>query len=154
MFIRPNVSSFSWIGKNWEDGKSQNLVLNCEKVGSTATDQHSKISVLNLCMNKEKLCTNLNQILHYLLKFKNLSTNWEKYVFYWKKWNFKSIGNTAYITKPLALAKALNKYVDYWIYIYWLFDVLPKQTTCEMKAFQVQLYIQQWFLEEKEVKFM
>ena len=28
-------------------------------------------------------------------------------------------------------------------FLYWLFDVLPKQTTCEMKALQV--YSQQWF---------
>ena len=28
-------------------------------------------------------------------------------------------------------------------YLYWLFDVLPKQTTCEMKTLQVLAYIQQ-----------
>ena len=38
-------------------------------------------------------------------------------------------------------------------YLYQLFDVLPKQTTCEMKALQVQVYIQQWFDDEQEAKF-
>ena len=39
-------------------------------------------------------------------------------------------------------------------YLYQLFDVLPKQTTCEMKTLQVQVYIQQWFHDEKGAKFM
>ena len=35
----------------------------------------------------------------------------------------------------------------------WIFDVLPKKT-CERKALQVQVYIQQWSLDEQGVKFM
>ena len=39
-------------------------------------------------------------------------------------------------------------------YLYQLFDVLPKQTTCEMKALHViQVYIQQWFHDEQGAKF-
>ena len=36
-------------------------------------------------------------------------------------------------------------------YLYRLFDVLPKHTTCKMKALQVQVYIQQWFYNEQRV---
>ena len=39
-------------------------------------------------------------------------------------------------------------------YLYLLFDVLLKQTTCEMKTLQVEVYIQQWFHHEQGTKFM
>ena len=39
-------------------------------------------------------------------------------------------------------------------YLYRLFDVLRKQTTCEMKTIEVQVYIQQWFRNEQGTKFM
>ena len=39
-------------------------------------------------------------------------------------------------------------------YLYRLFDVLPKQATCEMKALQVQGYIQEWFHDERGAKFI
>ena len=31
---------------------------------------------------------------------------------------------------------------------------LPKQTTCEMKAFEIKVYIQQWFDDKQGAKFM
>ena len=40
--------------------KSQNLFVNWEKHTSLAYDQHSKSSILNLCMNKGNLCPNLS----------------------------------------------------------------------------------------------
>ena len=57
-------------------------------------------------------------------------------------------------TKFLALEEALNIYMDY--LMCWC---LLKQTTCEMKALQVQalhfnVYIQQWLHEEQGAKFM
>ena len=36
----------------------------------------------------------------------------------------------------------------------WLFDVLLRQTTCEMEALQVQVYIQQWLHDYQGAKFM
>ena len=39
-------------------------------------------------------------------------------------------------------------------YLYWLFDVSPKQATCEMKTLQVQVYIQIWFHDEQGTKFL
>ena len=48
--------------------------------------------------------------------FKNLSMNWEKYVFHWKKWNLEPIMNSEHMAKLLALVKALNKNIDYLMY--------------------------------------
>ena len=39
-------------------------------------------------------------------------------------------------------------------YLYWLFHVLSKQITGEMKTLQVQVYIQQWFHDEQGAKFI
>ena len=39
-------------------------------------------------------------------------------------------------------------------YLYLLFNVFPKQTTCEMKTLQVQVYIQQWLQDEQGAKFI
>ena len=39
-------------------------------------------------------------------------------------------------------------------HIYWPFDVLPKQATCEMKTLPVQVYIQKCFNCEQGAKFM
>ena len=49
--------------------------------------------------------------------------------------------NSAHRIELLALGKAL-------------FEVLPKQATCQMKTLQLQVYIQNWFHEEQEDKFM
>ena len=48
-----------------------------------------------------------------ILDFKNLSVNWDKYVFHEEKWNFEPIANSAHLVKNLALGKALNIYIDY-----------------------------------------
>ena len=45
--------------------------------------------------------------------FKNLSMNWEKYIFHWEKWDFESIMNSAHMPELLALVEALNKNMDY-----------------------------------------
>ena len=39
-------------------------------------------------------------------------------------------------------------------YFYWLFDVFPKQATCEMKTLSVQVYIQKSFQGEQGAKFL
>ena len=39
--------------------------------------------------------------------FKNLSSNWGKYVFHGEKWNFEPIGNFAHTTKFLTIRKPL-----------------------------------------------
>ena len=39
-------------------------------------------------------------------------------------------------------------------YLYQLFGVLTKQTTCKMKALQVEVYIQQWSQDGQGAKFM
>ena len=54
----------------------------------------------------------MNEIIRYL-KFKNLSKNWEKYVFQWKKCNFKQIDNSVHTTEFLALGNYLNIYFNY-----------------------------------------
>ena len=54
----------------------------------------------------------MNGIIHYF-KFKNLSKNWEIYVFHWEKWNFGHTGNSVYTAELLALGKALNIYINY-----------------------------------------
>ena len=38
-------------------------------------------------------------------------------------------------------------------YLYKLFDILPKQTTCEMEALQVQVYIEQYFTMNRELDY-
>ena len=45
--------------------------------------------------------------------FKNLSFSWEKYVYYWEKWNFDLIMNSTHKVEPLVLGKVLNKSTDY-----------------------------------------
>ena len=35
-----------------------------------------------------------------------------------------------------------------------LFDILPKQRTCEMRARQVKVYVQQWLYYEQGAKFL
>ena len=72
--------------------------------------------------------------------FQNLSMNWENYVFHWKKWNFEPITNSVHTAE----IKTLNESMEC--------VVLHKQTTCEMKTLQVQVYIQQWFYEEQGAK--
>ena len=47
--------------------------------------------------------------------FKNLSINWEKYVFHLDKWNFELIGYTAHITDFLGLGKVLLTYIWRWL---------------------------------------
>ena len=51
-----------------------------------------------------------------------------KICFRWEKLNYEHIGNSVHTTEFLALG---------YEYLYQPFDVLPKQTTCEMKALQV-----------------
>ena len=81
----------------------------------------------------------MNEAFHYL-KFKNLSKNWKKFflpekIKLWSHWEF-----CAY-----HIIFGLSKTSEY---LYRQIDVLSKQTTCEMKALQVQVYIQQWFHDE------
>ena len=70
-----------------------------------------------------------------------------KYVFHWEKWYFEPTVNSVHTTVFLASGKGFE-------YSYWLFDLLPKQTTCEMKVLQVQVFIQHWFYDEQRAKFM
>ena len=80
----------------------------------------------------------MNEIFYYF-KFQNLSKNWEKYISNWEKWNFESIGNFAHIAEFPALWKP---WIFVWKHLY------------EMKAFNVQVYIQQWLDGEQRLKFM
>ena len=82
--------------------------------------------------------TQHSEIFHYF-KIKNLWKIWEEYVCHWEKWNFQLIGNSAY-HRIFGHRKGYENLCR-------VFDVLPKQTTCELKALQVQVYIQQWFLD-------
>ena len=55
------------------------------------------------------------------------------------------------ILKPMRI---LHSSQNFWRWErVWIFDVLPKKT-CEREALQVQVYIQQWSLDEQGVKFM
>ena len=45
--------------------------------------------------------------------FKNLSMNWEKYIFHWEKWDFEPIMNSAHMAELFALVEAL---IDYLLY--------------------------------------
>ena len=67
-----------------------------------------------------------------------ITKNWEKCVSFWEKKR---------ILKPLRILHIPRKKVS-------PFDVLPKQRTCEMKALQVQVFIQQWFHDGQGTKFM
>ena len=42
--------------------------------------------------------------------------NWEKYTFYWKKWNFEPIMNLVHLAELLSLGKTRNKNIDYLMY--------------------------------------
>ena len=68
--------------------------------------------------------------------------NSEKYVYHWEKWSFESIENFTHNAEFLALGKTLSVYIDY----------VLLSLTCEMKALQVQAYIQRWFHDEQETK--
>ena len=57
----------------------------------------------------------MNEIIHYL-KFKNLLKNWEKSVFPYKKCNFEHIENSVHTTKFFSLGKALNIFIDYFMF--------------------------------------
>ena len=129
--MKPNYSSFSWIGKYWE----------------VQLQQDSKILNLNLLMNWENLCPNLsftvqNEMgnLHktrlftfhwQCMRYSITSMNWEKYVFHSEKSSFKPIVICTY-HRIFGLKNGPQ-------YLYWLFDVLPKQATCEMKTRQLQV---------------
>ena len=98
---QPSKISFKislWIGKNLEVQPKNNaqkfpilnLWMNWEKLGP------------NLCFTVENKASNLHKIKLLLFQiqwmrysitsnFKNLLMNWEKYVFYWEKWNFEPI---------------------------------------------------------------
>ena len=60
--------------------------------------------------------------------------NWEKYVFYWEKWNFESIMNSRGPEEKC-----------------WLFDLLPKQAPNENSS-TASLHSKQW-VHEAEIKF-
>ena len=40
----------------------------------------------------------MNEIFNYL-QFKNLSKNWEKYIFQWEKLNFEHLANSVHTTE-------------------------------------------------------
>ena len=67
--------------------------------------------------------------------------------------NYKELGKCVSfwekkrILKPLRILHIPRKKIS-------PFDVLPKQRTCEMKALQVQVFIQQWFHDGQGTKFM
>ena len=81
-----NPKIFLWIRKNW------NLRMNWKKLGPNLS-----FTVENEASNlhKIKLLLFQTQWMRYSItsKFINLSINWEKYVFYWEKWNFEPIMN-------------------------------------------------------------
>ena len=78
---------------------------------------------------------------------KILPMNWEKYIFHWEKWNFELIANSAHMAEPFVLGNSLKN-------LYQLLDVLPKQTTCDMKTLQVQVYIQQSIHNDQAAKYL
>ena len=63
--------------------------------------------------------------------------NCNKYVIHWE--NIETIINSAYAAETLALRKTLNKNI-------YLMHYPSRQR--QMKTFQVQAYIQQWFHKE------
>ena len=111
---------FSWFGKNWEVQPEQpskipkslcelgktwkfSLNLTLKNPSLNLWMNWEKIS-LNLCFTVENKASNLHKIKLLLFQtqwmrysitsnFKNLFMNWEKYVFYWEKWNFEPIMN-------------------------------------------------------------
>ena len=66
-------------------------------------------------------------------KFMNLSMNWEKNIFYWKKSNFEPTGNSEPTTEYLALGKPLATFPNWnsffffffyvWIHKDWVFSL-------------------------------
>ena len=71
----------------------------------------------------------------------------DKYVFHWQKLNFEHI---------FCGYRRMSGIKEDPGYLYQLFDVLPEQTTCEMKesTSSLQVYIQHWFHGEQGAKFM
>ena len=68
--------------------------------------------------------------------FKNLSMNWDKYVFNWEKWNFDPKGNSALTAVFLVLEKALVLHTFFssnlWRKICSeIFENLHKNTCCD-----------------------
>ena len=71
-----------------------------------------------------------------------------KYVFFWEELNFEHIGNSVYTTEFLALGgKALNIYINCSM-------ISPSRQHVKWKHLNIQVYIQQWFHDEQEAKFM
>ena len=54
----------------------------------------------------------MNGIFLYL-KFKNLSKNWEKYIFHLEKWYFEPTGNSLHIEESLVFGEVLNIFINY-----------------------------------------
>ena len=79
--------------------------------------------------------------------FKNLSLNGEKICFtlgkikFWPHYEFSTHHRNFNLRKGPE-------------YLYRIFDVLPKQTACEMKTLQVLFYIQRWFHDEQRAKYI
>ena len=64
----------------------------------------------------------MNDIFHYL-KFKDLSKDWEKFIFHWEKFvfhwqkrNLEHIGKSLYTAESLELGSALNNCIVYLIF--------------------------------------
>ena len=77
----------------------------------------------------------MNETFHYLL-FNNLSKNWEKYVCPSEKSEFYTHWQFCAYFRIFGIRRGPE-------YLYQLFDVLPKQTTCEISTLGIQVYIEQ-----------
>ena len=115
-------SKFSlWVGKTWRYRlrptlKNPNFESMDElnKVGSWC-----KFTVENKTCNKMRYEWWMRYSV--TLNFKNLSINWEKYVFYYEKWKFYASW----------IAKALNKNIDYLMYYLSRQHVIWKHFSCK-----------------------
>ena len=85
----------------------------------------------------------MNDIIHYI-KFKKLLKNWEKYVFYWEKWNFEHIGNSVHNAEFLALGKVLDIYIEYLMFY-------PSRRHVKWKYFKYKFTFNKDFMFNKEL---
>ena len=114
-------------------------------------------------MNWENLCPNLsftvennlhkirlftfetkhvkNEIFHYM-QFKNLSKNWKKYVFQWKKLNFEHIENSLHTTEFLALlGKVLNICISYSMFTFSNDFVMNRELNFSVTRMTLGMYL-------------
>ena len=80
-----------------------NLEILCPNLSFTVENKMGNL-------HKAGFMSYLTSLMRYFVSsnFKNLSINWEKYIFHREGWNFEPIGNFVHTTEFLTIGKALQ----------------------------------------------